>query len=102
MGFGSGESKTGEVDGEYGREATDWRTVLSERVSVKEYCRSGGSGLSVITMEGGLDVWVEALMGKGFDVWVEAQQIQGEGKENKSVRRVAKCCDCLSAAIGAR
>ncbi len=51
---------------------------------------------------GGLDVWVETLIGWGLDVWVEAQQIKGEGKEKKSVRRVAKCCDCLSAAIGAR
>ncbi len=56
----------------------------------------------MITMVGGLDVWVEALIGWGLDVWVEAQQIKGEGKEKKSVRRVAKCCDCLSAAIGAR
>ena len=49
-----------------------------------------GSGLSVITMEGGLEVWVEALIGRGFDVWVEAQQILGEGMEKKSVRRLPK------------
>ena len=53
-------------------------------------------------MEGGLEVWVEAVIERGFDVWVEAQQTLGEGKEKKSVRRVAKCCDCLSAAIGAQ
>ena len=53
-------------------------------------------------MKGGLDVWVEAAIGRGVDVWVEAQQTVGEGKEKKSARRVAKCCDCLSAAIGAQ
>ena len=53
-------------------------------------------------MKGGFDVWVEAVIGRGFEVCVEAQQILGEGKEKKSVRRVAKCCDCLSAAIGAQ